>query len=244
MRRGLLAAGAGAVLLYALSAPATTRQGVDFVVSTTRIPRYVKILGFLHRDAQYRLLARQITEGLAGDDARALAVFRWTRRHILPTPDGWPIVDDHVLHIIIRGHGVDDQMADVFTTLLTYTGVPAFWKPVKPAGTGPLLILSFAKVDGRWTVFDVAHNLIFADARGRLLDVRALAADPALTEAVAGGARPGGRSYADYIARLQPFTVPDILRAQTQMPWPRVVWEARRVLPLGRGIPAASTAMP
>ena len=254
MRRGLVVAGAGVVLLYALSAPATTRQGVNFVVSATRIPRYVKILGFLHRDAQYRLLAGQITEGLAGDEARAIAVFRWTRAHILATPAGWPIVDDHVLHIIIRGHGVDDQMADVFTTLLTYAGVPAFWKPVsqaprasdggaKPAGTGPLLILSFAKVDGRWTVFDIAENVIFADAQGRLLDVRALAADPVLAEATAGGVRPGGLSYADYLVRLRPFTVPGILRAQTQMPWPRVAWEARRVLRLDRGAPVASTSM-
>lgn len=226
MRRGLLAAGAGVVLLYALSAPATTRQGVNFVVSPTRIPRYVKILGFLHRDAEYRLLARQITQGLAGDEARARAVLRWTRDHIVPTPDGWPIIDDHVQHIIIRGHGLDDQMADVFTTLLTYAGVRAFWRPLKLTDGGPILILSFADVEGRWAVFDVARDVIFADEQGRLLDVETLAVDPRW----GSGATPWGVPYSAYLARLQPFAVPRILRARQQMPMPRLVYEARRVV--------------
>ena len=232
--RGLMAAGVAAALLYALSAPATTRQGVNFVVTTTRIPRYVKALGFLHRDAQYRLLAGQITGALRGDEERALAVFRWTRAHILPTPGGWPIVDDHVLHIVIRGYGVEDQMADVFTTLLTYTGVPAFWKPIKLADPEAMLILSFANVDGRWAVFDVAHNVIFADAQGRLLDVETLAATPSLGDTIAGDVRLLGLPYSRYLALLRPFTVPKPLRAQKQMPWPRFWHELHQAIGIRR----------
>ena len=63
-----------------------------------------------------------------GSRTRVLAVFDWTARRIQPTPEGWPVVDDHILNIIIRGYGMTDQRADVFATLTTYAGVPAFWQ--------------------------------------------------------------------------------------------------------------------
>ena len=227
-RRWWLAVGLGAVLLCALNAPATTRQGINFNVSTAHIPLYVKTLDFLHRHEHYRLLARQITAGFTGDEARAIAVFRWTREHIVLTPKGWPIVDDHVLNIIIRGYGLDDQMADVFTTLCMYAGVPAFWRNLTPFDEGPILPLSFAKIGGAWRVFDVAHNVVFADTQGRLVPVDVLEKDPAIVETIAGDIRPGGLSYVRYLGLLQPFTVPDVLRAQQQMPVSRVFFEVRR----------------
>ena len=220
----------GAGILSALNAPVLTRQGVNFTVSAKRVPFYIKAVDFLHRHYQYRLLAEEITHGLATDEERVMAVYHWTRHHIRPTPPGWPIVDDHILDIIIRGYGVDDQMADVFCTLATYAGVPAFWKNLKPVEGVPTLSLSFAKVDGTWAAFDVAHNLIFADQQGRLVPVEILANDPDLAEAIAGTIRLGGLSYVRYLQTLQPFTVPDVLRAQQQMPWPRLRYEVRRVL--------------
>lgn len=229
-RRALLVAGVGAAILWGMSATATTRHGVDFQVSTKRIPLYVKALDFFHRHEQYRLLAEQIVKGVPGDQQRVLAVFRWTREHIPATPTGWPVVDDHVLHIIIRGHGMDDQMADVFTTLSTYAGVPAFWRPLQPSDGGLILTVSFAKVDGAWRVFDVAHNLIFADAQGRLVDIETLISDPALTDAIAGPVRPAGVPYSRYLQAAQPFTIPDVLRAQRQMPWPRLKYEVGRMM--------------
>ena len=106
--------------------PATTRQGLNFEVSARRTPLYIKAMEFLVRDHEYRRLADEITAGATTDEQRALALFGWTRTHIRPRPGGWPVVDDHILNIIIRGYGEDDQMADVFTTLTTYAGVPAF----------------------------------------------------------------------------------------------------------------------
>lgn len=230
-RRALLLAGAGAAILWGMSATATTRQGVDFQVSTKRVPLYVKALDFLHRHAQYRLLAEEIAGSARNDQERALAVFRWTREHIPQTPSGWPVVDDHVLHIIIRGHGMEDQMADVFTTLCTYAGVPAFWQPLRPDPDGSIpLSVSFVKVDGAWRVFDVAHNVVFADAQGRLVDVETLIRDPALTDAIAGPVRPAGLPYSRYLQAAQPFAAPDILRARLQMPWPRLRHEAGRLM--------------
>lgn len=228
-RRWFVMAGIGIAVLWGMSETATTRQGINFHVSVQRIPVYVKTIDFLHRHFQYQRMAQQIVQGVDGDQARALAVFRWTREHIPETPAGWPIVDDHVLNIIIRGHGVEDQMADVFTTLLTYAGVPAFWKLVRDVPGGRGLILSFAKVDGAWRVFDVAHGVVFADAHGRLLALDSLLRDPTLVTAVAN---PTARqiSYAGYLESLRPFTVPDVLRAEQQMPWPRLIYEMRRAM--------------
>ena len=208
--------------------PATTRQGVNFQVSVRSVPLYVKAVAFLHRHFQCALLAGQITQGRGSDLARALAVFEWTRQHIRPTPAGWPVVDDHILDIIIRGYGLDDQMADVFTMLATYAGVPAFWRVAKVSGGR--LVLAFARVDGRWTVWDVAHGLAFREADGRLADVHALIADPALVRATAGSLAPDGVPYDRYVAQLQPFQAPAMLRAEQQMLWPRVWFEVRRAI--------------
>lgn len=232
VRRTLVLACVGVVIVFGLIAPASTRQGVNFQVSQHRIPVYVKALDFFHRHSHYRLLADEIVRGLHTDGERVLAVLDWTRQHIRRTPKGWPIVDDHILDIIIRGYGVDDQMADVFTTLSTYAGVPAFWKVVKAPGTDEQPILSFARVEGRWAVFDVANGVVFTDTQGRLADLAELLADPAELRAIAGALTPRGHPYWQYLETLAPFQVPAFLRAEEQMPWPRLTFEVRRALHL------------
>lgn len=229
-RAVILACVGAAGLLWVVTRQLPTHQGVNFRVATQQIPLYVKLLDFVHRDAHYRLLANQVAGGLQGDQARVLAVFQWTREHIRSIPDGWPVVDDHVWHIVIRGYGADDQMADVVTTLATYAGVPAFWKYLRLSSDGPMLVLSFAKVDGTWAVFDVAHGVIFADAQGRLVAVETLLADPALADAIAGDIHPWGFAYSRYLAVLHPFTVPGMLRARKQMPWPRLLHEVQQAI--------------
>jgi len=197
----------------------TTRQGVNFKVSTREIPLYIKVSDFFHRHYQYRMLAREITQGLGSDPERALAVFEWTRRNIRRTPEGWPVADDHVLNIIIRGYGLNDQMADVFTTLSTYVGVPAFWR-VQWFSTGQKSILSFARVEGRWVVFDVENGLAFRNKQGALASVQEIAADPCLVKLAA--------ESVSCFAGFVPPRVPDVIRAEQQMPWPRLVYEVRQ----------------
>jgi len=224
----LIGVSAGAALCAALSVPMSTRQGVNFTVSTRTVPFYVKAIDFLHRHYRYQALAEMITRGRRSDRDRVLAVFDWTRRNIRPTPRGWPIVDDHILDIIVRGYGVDDQMADVFTTLSTYGGVPAFWKMVTVPERETTLILSFARVDGVWVTFDVAHGLIFTDVHGRLIDTPTLAHNPAAAQAIAGELQPGGIPYGRYLEQLRVFEVPKMLRARKQMPLPRLIYEGLR----------------
>ncbi|PIQ84462.1 MAG: hypothetical protein COV75_02290 [Candidatus Omnitrophica bacterium CG11_big_fil_rev_8_21_14_0_20_63_9] len=231
--------------LWGLRATVTTRQGVNFTVSNKPIPLYVKMLDFLHRDAHYRLLARQITAGLSSDEQRALAVFDWTRRTIRPTPPGWPVTDDHILHIIIREHGVSDQFADVFATLTTYAGVPAFWKAIRLSEPGGgELVLSFVRLGDRWVVFDVWRGLIFTDEQGSFLSADQLAADPQRADALVGTLQIGTLPYSRYFSQPTFLKVPELLRAQLQMPWPRLAYEMRRALHLAPQTEAARLQFP
>lgn len=207
---------------------ATTRQGMNYQVSERTLPLYVKAIDFLHRHYAYRHVVDTIVERSASDHARLLAIFEWTRRQIRPTPADWPIVDDHILHIIIRGYGTSDQMADVFTTLLVYAGVPAFWKVVWLPQESKPLILSFARVQGRWIVCDVANGFLFKNAQGEFASVEEIVTDPSLVTLTAGTMELRGIPYVKYFEDFIPPPIPDPLRAQLQMPWPRMAYELRR----------------
>lgn len=216
---------------------ATTRQGVDFQVSTLQIPLYVKALDFLDRHCHYQWLAQEITRGARSDEARALAVYEWTRRHIRHTPEGASVIDDHILHIIIRGHGLDDQLADVFATLSTYAGVPAFWIICRAPHTRSGLVVSFANVDHRWRVLDVARGFVFRTATGQWATPGEIVSHPEIVSAAAGETRLGETPYGEFFGGLASFTPPHTLRADLQKPWPRVWYEAKRVLAGGQSPP-------
>ena len=227
----------GGLLVGALAvtvSPATTRQGVNFHVSSRTVPLHVKLVDFLDRHWHYNLLAKEITQGCRTDEARALAVFAWTREHIKPTPTGWPIVDDHILNIIIRGYGVSDQMADVFATLAMYAGVDAFWKAYRLKGGTPEAIFSFARMNGKWAVFDVGRGVIFRNPEGQLASVEQLVAHPDWAAMAGEPLQPSGFSYELFLPQLVPFEVPRPLRATLQMPGPRCWYETRKMLGLER----------
>jgi len=224
-----------------LTSQTTTKQGVNYQVVTKSIPAYAKVIGFLDRHYQYQALAREITAGLTSDEAKARAVFEWTHEHIRTMPEGWPVVDDHILHIIIRGYGMGDQAADVFTTLSTYAGVPAFWRSIRINKQAGRWVFSFARIDGRWRMFDVAHHLIFPDDRGGLADMEELLTHPELIRRTAEDLAPGGIPYQQYVDRLKPFHVPTVLRAEKQMPLPRITFELRRAFHL---LPATDRRRP
>jgi hypothetical protein len=210
--------------------PVTTKQGVDYEVATYRLPLYRKAFEFLDRDAQYRVLASTITRGATSDAERVRVVFDWTARRIQPTPDGWEIVDDHILNIIIRGYGTVDQRADVAATLSTYAGVPAFWrKGVSVAGQREL-VLTFASVDGRWIVMDVANGFLFETRDGVLATLDDFATRRAVLPAGAGSLTISGRPYPEVFHQLRMPAIPDTLRAELQMPGRRLWYETRRAI--------------
>jgi hypothetical protein len=235
-RRWILIASSALLLALAgscaiLSMPTKTLQAIDYRVTAYQIPAYIKGLNFVQRHYQYRLYVSRICAERTSDVECTMAIFDWTHGHIPPTPVGWPVVDDHPLHIIIRGHGKSDQIADVFVTLADYAGVPAFFRfVIAPSATAPL-VLAFARLNGKWVVFDVEHHLVFHRQDGRLADVEELVSDPALVDAQAGGLIHGGRPYSAFLSRaaLMPFDVPHPLRGEMQQPWPRIRFELGRV---------------
>ena len=226
----LLASGLG--LVGIASVEVTTKQGLNYEVSTHRLPLYLKMLQFVDRSEQYEQIAEEVTGGSSSDAERVLKVFDWTRRHIKWTPDGWPIVDDHVLNIIIRGHGVNDQQADVFATLTTYAGVPAFWSRVPLDRDRPGVLLAFAHVDDRWRVFDVAQGIVFRTPAGDLATLDDIAANPdIIPESVR--TRPVEQvTYGDVLRTASMPPVPRILRAELQMPVARLLYEMQAAVGL------------
>lgn len=216
------------LLLGLLAWPATTRQGVNSRVTEQRIPIVVKGMGFLVRDYEYRRLAAEVTQGQSTDELKADALFRWTREHIQPTPPSLPVVDDHISHIIIRGYGQEDQIADVFSTLITYAGIPSFWKVFRSPTEDGSFALSFVQIQGRWTLWDVPAGIVFRHPHGRLASVEEVAADPGLIRLAGTMAPQRAPLYLLLLSDgLTRFPVPRPLRAQRQMPLPRILDELR-----------------
>jgi hypothetical protein len=212
--------------------PVKTRQGVDFTVSARTLPLYAKVLEFVLRDASYTRLASEITGEQEAAEDRVLAIFAWTCANIRGVPTGFPVVDDHVLNIIIRGYGVADQKADVFTTLTMYAGVPAFYGYT--GGDPTYLVLSFVWLGRAWRVFDVERGIVFRDRRGALASAADLVADPSLVALNAADRVIALAQYDGYFKGFRPPVAPEILRPELQMPWPRVTHKVMRMVGLGR----------
>ena len=103
-RAGVLLAGV-VVIVAVADLPTTTQQGVNYVVSAHSLPLYAKALDFVDRDSNYRRLSAAVMAGAAGDEAKMRAAFDWTTANIRATPLGFPVIDDHTWHIIVRGYG-------------------------------------------------------------------------------------------------------------------------------------------
>ena len=216
----------GGVLLCLLVWPASIRQGINGEVTQRRIPWAIKGMDFLLRDYEYRRISEEVTQGLGTNELKAEALFHWTHEHIRPTPPGMPVVDDHITHIIIRGYGQEDQRADVFCTLATYAGIPSFWKIFRSPAKPRSLVLSFAKIRGRWTVWDVSAGIAFRHPHGRLASVDEVAADPGLIRLAGERAPQRAQLYLLHLPDgLTRFSAPKPLRAAKQMPAARLLFE-------------------
>jgi hypothetical protein len=229
LRRFAIAVGAVMIMLTVACWPATRFVGVDFVITQQTLPLWVKAMEFIDRDRNIALTAQSVLGGIDGDEAKAAAALTWTRTNVRNPPAGFPIVDDHIWHIIIRGYGQSDQQADVFTTLLTYAGVPAYWTFI---GVHPEEIpISYVRIGDRWRVYDVARGLVFRNAAGQLATPEEIAADQDLVRAAAA---PMVGDVAGYLLHFNGYAAPvapEVMRADLQMPGRRLWYEIRK--PLG-----------
>jgi hypothetical protein len=217
------------IIISALNIKVTTKQGVDYKVSTLRIPLYLKVLDFFDRHYNYKLLVDRITDGSAGEESRIMKIFDWTYANIRKTPAGYPVIDDHVWHIIVRGYGSDDQSADVFTTLCNYAGTDAFFNWVGGNNGIGGISLSFVKVEGRWVVFDSYRGVYFKNTSNEFASVEDIMMGDWSAAGIDSSVSPDF-DYTDSLKGLQAVKDVGFTRANTQSPLNRLVYEVRKLM--------------
>ena len=216
--------------LGVLNLPTTTSIGVNYVETTQRLPLYQKALAFVDRDIQTRRVAATVVAGLPpSEGARALGILAWAHQNVRPRPAGFPAVDDHIFHTIVRGYGDVDQAADVFATIADYAGIPATLIPVYNANGNLLYAFAYAFVDGDWRVFDVRAGTVIRDRTGELASVSQLRADAELGRGLPMPAE-SGVDYTELFKRLPEPLAPDDSRAADQRPFNRLWREIVRNL--------------
>lgn len=198
-----------AVIAVVFNIPTTTKQSINFAVTAKRIPFYVKLCGFLYRDYQYKELSRSITEGAEGDMDKIMAVYAWTIKNIKRQPEDFAIVDDHIWYIIVRGYGLAEQMADVFTILASYAGYDAFRFA---NGVSRNLVLSFVKIDDTWYMFDIYNKKFFASEEDLKIPT------------------PHGLTYGEHLKKIdKKYFNKHITRADKQKILPRIIYELKKL---------------
>jgi len=217
----------GVISSTILNMETSITQGVDGQYGKIRMPLYAKSIAFLSRHYEYTRIAKEITAGGGTEEEKALNILNWTYENIDKDMGNWmPIVDDHILNIIIRGYGTNDQFQDVFTTLCTYSGLPAFWKKIYDKERRTWIPLSFVKIGGRWRVFDAYYNIYFRTRQKEIASVEDIVEDRSIVQdAAIDGLECNGVPYKEFYYNLEPVKAPAVLRAEKQMPIKRVLFE-------------------
>ena len=208
----------------------TTRQGINYQWHTIRIPVYLKILDFYDRHYNYKELVKRITNNRESKKDKVMKLFKWTCYNIKKIPEGMPVIDDHVWHIIIRGYGAPDQSSDVFTTLCNYAGAEAFYSYIYTKDKASRIPVSFVKIKGIWSVFDPATGIYFKDKSGNLASVEVLKSGKEYFQEFLVNEDKKEVDYKNYFAGLQLPAYIDLQRSSIQSPFNRLVFEVKRML--------------
>jgi len=223
LRKKYLFIALGMCLLYfVLTLPVRTYQGVNWIVTSKEVPLYLKAFNFLDRHLQMGQIAREIIKDAETDNDKVARIFSWVKTHIRSNPESLPVVDDHPLHIIIRGYGTDDQKNDIFSMLCAYAGFKSYYKAFKNRH-GTKHFLTIVHINGHSLVFDVCHQTEFinnnywasaTDLKQMHFDIKS-ADQPHLT-----------KSYYTDMFKQADFSAPKIKRKRNrnrlQMPLPRM----------------------
>lgn len=212
--------------LFIVNLQVSYNQGINYEYKMIKIPLYLKIIDFYSRHYHYKDTVKEITVGSKSDEEKIFKLFKWTHENIRRIPQGFPIVDDHVWHIMIRGYGVDDQFHDVFTTLCNYAQVKAFFTWIKSNAQKRKIPLSFVQMKGRWCVFDPFYGVYFRDKNGNLVDIETIKSGNYL---LAGRKDAVEMDYSSYIDNLPSVKDRGLTRANTQSPLNRLFLEFKKM---------------
>jgi len=212
-----------------LNIPVATRQGINYQWHTIRLPLHLKILDFFDRHFNYKQLVKRIVKDADTDREKVMKIFEWTHQNIKrDIPEGWPIIDDHAWHIIVRGYGVNDQASDVFTTLCNYAGVDAFFTWINTSNRTKGISLSFIKIEQKWSIFDPYHGCYFKNKDGELADIEDIKSK-AIWSIESLDGKPN-IDYASYLDNLPSVKDVGLSRANIQSPLNRLFFEIRKCL--------------
>jgi hypothetical protein len=216
-------------IFYILNIKVTTQQGINYEVQTIEIPLYLKVLDFFDRHYNYKWTFERIIGDSKTEKEKALKIFKWTYENIKKTPEGYPVIDDHVWHIIVRGYGEVDQSADVFTTICNYADVDAFFYIVYDENRTSATTLSLVKLDGRWCVFDPYNGVYFKNKEGILAKIEDIINENWLIERI-GEPKDPQINYTLYLKNLPPINEIGLRRANVQSPINRLRYEIKKWL--------------
>lgn len=216
-------------IIAILNVKVTTREGINYQWQTIEIPLYLKVLDFFDRHYNYKWLVKKITDNSKQEEEKVLKIFEWTHKNIKKVPEGYPVIDDHVWHIIVRGYGADDQSSDVFTTLCNYAGVDAFFSWVYVKDRSSRIPLSFVKVNERWNVFDPYNGVYFKNREKGLASIEDISKGDWLVEGVDNIKKPD-IDYTMYLKNLPSLKEIGLKRANIQSPINRLRYEIKKWL--------------
>lgn len=215
-------------VLIILNIPVITRKGVNYNWSEIKIPLYLKILDFFDRHYNYKELVRNIVIESNTDEDRIMKIFEWTYKNIRKVPEGYPIIDDHVWHIIVRGYGASDQASDVFTTLCNYAGRDAFFCYIFSDDKSSRIPLSFVKLNSRWYVFDPYTGAYFRNNNGDIANINEIRMGNWKLKSLADSIT-GYPDYKKYIINLPISIKQGLSRANIQSPLRRLIFEFNKM---------------
>lgn len=202
-------------------------MGIDYSVVSYELPLYQKAIAFVHRDLEMRALTRRIVGDTRGAETVAFKLLEWTHAAVRPVPRGFPLIDDHPYHIIVRGYGKVDQAADAFVNLAAYAGIPARLLFARGTDGGYLYAFGALEIDHGWRLFDVREQIAFRRPSGELALIDELRAEPALTASLPSPSEGPGLGYPELIAALNLSPVRPV---EQQMPLDRLRYELLRLV--------------
>lgn len=212
--------------------PVTSRVGVNYVVTTQGLTLAEKVVHFLSRHWQTQRLAASVTGSARSSEEKIERILAWVNDHVQPVPPKFPVVDDHPLHILLRGYGSADQRTEAFTLIASYADLPTATVFTRPKGADRPLILALVRWEKSLYPVDVEHNLLFRTASADLADLEDLSEHPEWIKVAAGDLQIDGIPYAAYWQDARSLE-PSFERMKLQRPWARVQAEAEKAFRLG-----------
>jgi hypothetical protein len=217
-------------VIYILNIKVTTKQGINFQVQTIKIPLYLKALDFFDRHYNYKWTVERIIGDSKTEREKVFKIFEWTYKTIKKNPEGYPIIDDHVWHIIVRGYGAGDQFSDVFTALCNYAGIDAFFDSPYSEDRTSRIILSLVKIGEVWTIFDPYRGVYFKNREGSLASIEDIMKGDWVKEDISKDNDMINVDYTIYFKNLSPIRKMGLKRANTQSPLNRLKYEIKNWL--------------